>query len=767
MYFNCDRWGEDKNKTVKEDKMKRKNQYLTGLLLLGALLLAVPTVDAAGVKEEYIKTGYGNKVKKQEEELTRLYEKGITNRKEQIEARKRKVKELHLEEFADQDFFLSKEYSGKFTIDELEQKGMTILVRCMTEDQIARWEQYVKAKIQPMRIERGKDLISWTNSAGITTRTYAFEVDGNVAFCGDHGKTAPTTGSSHSAYIPVTDEKIQKVLYYGYQGPEDQMTKAGYSKSKSYVIMAMMISNFRRGKAPGANGSIFWDQIKDLPAPPKDAGTAYYVETNEEHLQDLFFYKRAEKGKLKLQKKSTDPKITKMNENYSLQGAQYGVYEDPDAAGKEIAVLTTNEDGESQEIFLEQGTYFIREKKAAKGFRIDETIYPVEVQEEKETTFVCEEFPKMQKIRFILTKIDAETKENKPQGMAGLKDARFIVRYYKRLWDGNPATVGVKPDCTWIFKTDEKGQCKYEESYRVSGDPLFLDKDQIPALPYGTISIEEEKAPEGYLKNYGLYMKQIREDEEQSSLFLKNGISVPESVMKLQFLKRADDKKTVLEGAVFEYCRPDGQTEEIRTDQNGSFVLKGLLYGTHQLQEKTPPDGYEKNENVISFTINEENQVTFESTMDPKFGETDLKVDKDGNIFIEMEDKRMSYNLQILKSDGKGKVLQNAEFTLYEDQKCSRSIQKSVTNEKGQAFFYGLQLKKTYYLKETNAPDGYRADKKVQIIKAEEMPENKEMTLDITNEPMQKLPDTGSYSMLFIIFAGYMVCLWLFIRKNR
>ena len=192
-----------------------------------------------------------------------------------------------MEEFADERYFLSKKYYSRLTIDELEQKGLILLVDCMTDQEIALWKNYVTAKISSMRIEKEKDRIAWANSAGITTRTYAFDVDGNVAFCGDHGKTAPATGTEHFAYILVVDEKIQKVLYYGYQGPEDQMTKAGYSESKSYVIMAILISNFRRGKAPGANRAVFWNQIKDLSAPPKEIGTPFRI-----YFSILFPFKR-------------------------------------------------------------------------------------------------------------------------------------------------------------------------------------------------------------------------------------------------------------------------------------------------------------------------------------------------------------------------------------------------------------------------------------------------------------------------------------------
>ena len=770
MYFHYDRWEKDKDEIEKkEDHMKHHNRSIAVVLLLGMLFCIFQNANAAAPKEsktEYVATGHGNKVTRKEAEITSLYEKGITDKEEQIEARMQKVKEEGLEEFADERYFLSKEYYSRFTIDELEQKGLTLLVDCMTDQEIALWENYVKAKITPMRIERGKDLIAWTNSAGITTRTYAFEVDGNVAFCGDHGKTAPATGSGHSAYIPVVDEKIQKVLYYGYQGPEDQMTKSGYSKSKSYVIMAMLISNFRRGKAPGTNGAIFWNQIKNLPAPPKETGTAYYVETNDNRLQDLFFYDRIEKGRLKIQKGSADPSATEHNQNYCLEGAKYGVYEDPDAVTEELAVLTTKKDGWSQEVSLEEGTYFIKEKQAPKGFEIDETIHTVEIKKEETTTLFCKDIPKMQNIKVFLTKKDAQTGENKPQGMGTLKDAGFIVRYYKGLWDSDPKADGINPDRVWKFKTDAFGQCRYEEEYLTSGDPLFFDKDKISSLPYGTITIEEEKAPEGYLRNDTLYLRQIKEEEEENSIFLKEGIIIPQSVFQLHLLKRAEDRKTMLKGAVFEYISPDGKKEEIVTDEKGSFDLIGLCYGTHQLREKTPPKGYELNENVISFTVDEENQVTLESSLDPKYGKTEFQVEDDGNLLVKMEDKYMSYNLCILKSNGKGKVLQDAEFTMYEDPECKKAVEKSITNEQGKAYFYDLSLKKTYYIKETKAPSGYEKIDKIYKICEEKMPDKKEKVLEVVNEPGELLPDTGSYSMLFIICIGIAMILWVAVRKK-
>ena len=57
-----------------------------------------------------------------------------------------------------------------------------------------------------------------------------------------------------------------------------------------------------------------------------------------------------------------------------MEGAAYGVYSDRGAT-RENAVFTTDKNGESNTLELEEGMYYVKEKKAPKGYKLDERIY--------------------------------------------------------------------------------------------------------------------------------------------------------------------------------------------------------------------------------------------------------------------------------------------------------------------------------------------------------------------------------------------------------
>lgn len=90
-----------------------------------------------------------------------------------------------------------------------------------------------------------------------------------------------------------------------------------------------------------------------------------------------------------------------------------------------------------------------------------------------------------------------------------MEGAEFTVKYYQTLSGSDPGEAGQSPERTWVFRTDQDGFCEYNTQYLVSGDELYLAPSGVPSLPLGTISIQETKAPEGYLLNSEIYVIKI------------------------------------------------------------------------------------------------------------------------------------------------------------------------------------------------------------------------------------------------------------------
>ncbi|MBQ9825925.1 MAG: VaFE repeat-containing surface-anchored protein [Firmicutes bacterium] len=101
----------------------------------------------------------------------------------------------------------------------------------------------------------------------------------------------------------------------------------------------------------------------------------------------------------------------------------------------------------------------------------------------------------MDPVGILLKKADAETGQNVPQGSASLEGAEYTIKYYEA------ETASGTPDRTWVFKTNANGFVRFEERSKVSGDELFYTDSGLPSIPEGTITIQETKAPVGYVIN--------------------------------------------------------------------------------------------------------------------------------------------------------------------------------------------------------------------------------------------------------------------------
>ena len=502
-------------------------------------------------------------------------------------------------------------------------------------------------------------------------------------------------------------------------------------------------------------------------------------------------------GKIKLEKTSAKPDVTDGNNNYSLAGAEYSVYRNS-ACTDFVDKVITDDKGKGFLDNLPLGTYYVKETKASLGYTLDKTVYTVEITNGDtaviEKTVNSKETPLLDPTAILLKKVDSETGNGTPQGSASLADAQFRVKYYSEMMDTDPATSGHTAKKTWILKTDSKGFLALDDEHKVSGDSFYMASDgKTPALPYGTLTFEEIKAPNGYLINPTIIVCKI--DKTQSRGIVYQEPIQKENVLKMDIEKIQAGTSKPIKGVVFEHTKPDGSKETLTTDESGQLSFKGLQWGNHTVKEISAPDGYSLNTNKITFTVGTDNKITITSkgTETDTNGNIKITVTKDGNISAVVEDKPAPYDLLIHKVNEKDKVLEGAEFTLYSDAECKQEIAKAVSKSDGTLRFDDLIVGKTYYLKETKAPEGYRIPVNpdgsdiVYTIKAESVPvdnlfkviingkeydssstgafkitgtkADRVVDMTITNHTTKKLPETGSYWMIpiLIIGAGLMI----------
>ena len=291
-----------------------------------------------------------------------------------------------------------------------------------------------------------------------------------------------------------------------------------------------------------------------------------------------------------------------------------------------------------------------------------------------------------------------------------MEGAEFTVKYYQTISDSDPGQAGQSPERTWVFRTDKDGFCEYNTQYLVSGGELYLAPSGVPSLPLGTITIQETKAPEGYLLNSEIYVVKITSNNDGSEfVYTYNQPKIPETLLTLDIVKVLRGKDTPISGVVFLHTDSKGNQEEVTTDDKGQAVLKGLTRGTHTIQEKSVPDGYTKNPGVLKFSVDENNKITLlENTATDKTGTMKFTVREDGTAQLSVEDVLAPYELIVHKVNDHAKVLEGAEFTLYKDEECKQELQKATSGKDGILRFQDLEVETKYYLKETKAPEGYR-----------------------------------------------------------
>lgn len=526
-------------------------------------------------------------------------------------------------------------------------------------------------------------------------------------------------------------------------------------------------------------------------------------------------FKVQSKGKLSIMKKSANPDITDNNPCYSLKGAEYGVYKteaDAKADKNKVNTLIIGKYDNSEkyknwsnEIELEAGTYYVKETKAPKGYALNPNAVKVVIEAGKNTwlgeaSSGFEDYPQSDPVSVVLGKVDKETNKNKPQGSASLANAEFTVKYYKGLYDSDPAKSGQVPARSWVLKTDKDGYADLSKDYKVSGDDFYYNGNSDPTLPVGTITIQETKAPTGYFINNEVFVRKITSTGTAPNIHTYNQPEVLEKVIKFDIKKVQAGTSTPVAGAVFLHTLPDGSTKELTTNGSGEITITGLASGTHKIKEIKSPDGYQLNPNEVVFNVaSGTGKITFTSGTNSLIAQG---TKDSGDGYATFGDRVNPFNLKITKTNEHGKVLKGAEFRLYSDADCKNVVDTQTSDDKGLLTFKNLDVEKTYYFQETKAPQGYRipVDKNGKAyvhsvyvkatpqtntfeftvdgikydtsktsgnVRLEGTKKDRVVAVDITNKTTQLLPETGSNGTILLIGLGVAVIAFALYKSKK
>lgn len=116
--------------------------------------------------------------------------------------------------------------------------------------------------------------------------------------------------------------------------------------------------------------------------------------------------------------------------------------------------------------------------------------------------------------------------------------------------------------------------------------------------------------------------------------------------------------------------------------------------------------------------------------------------------------------------DAGSQTLPEAEFTLYEDAACKKTVGSQVTDKNGQCTFQNLTYGHTYYLKETRAPEGYKLPDPVPVYLIDTNTKEQSIQYTVSNKIGMLLPETGSAKQIYLLVIGIGMMIYGIKRKE-
>lgn len=286
--------------------------------------------------------------------------------------------------------------------------------------------------------------------------------------------------------------------------------------------------------------------------------------------------------------------------------------------------------------------------------------------------------------KVTITKIDADTEEP-------LAGAIFVVK------DSNGTTVA-----TWTSTTSSH---------------------VIKNLPNGTYTLQETKAPSGYVLNDKVVEFTISDTNRNISIRFRN----KELERNATIIKIDSVTKEPVAGATLVVKDSEGKVIEEFVTTTEPHKLTDLEDGTYTVEETKAPAGYEKTDEIYEFTVDKDHR----------------------DVTVTIENTPIEKLVNILKVDAAtGNPLAGATLVVKDSE--GNVIEEFVTTEEPHTIT-GLKDGE-YTVEETKAPEGYK--KSDEIYKFTISDETPTALVIFENNEIVEVPFTGSNKSLISTLFG-------------
>lgn len=476
-----------------------------------------------------------------------------------------------------------------------------------------------------------------------------------------------------------------------------------------------------------------------------------------------------------IKKVSEVENLIPFSDTHLVTGAEYTLYKDeqgndPVTRNGQPVVAIIGADGIGQFRDLEPNIYYVKETKVPRVrgrsiYRLDEKAYRVdlrnlqnarETQEQNATDGVTKEYYFGEGVGIVksneavdpqegylkIRKVDSDTNTNVAQGQGTLEGAVFEIQIFEPKTLGNANIKGA----TALYKTNAAGEIDIRDRSRyISSDnealmkvlfDNYASKGYWPPYDYRVTEIE---APNGYklpadvnrTKDFSIIEQNtqyfegtyedlpFQEDDLELHLFKRQRVDNT-TLFGLSPMQPAED--LAIAGSTFTITNKTTgyKYENVQSDQNGRILLHGIADGNYELREVNAGPKYSLNNQVITFTVAKvdgSHKMTVSSTSahNDQNAPYTIQTAENGDIHITYDNTPKEFEIDLVKSNEKGKRLKGAKFKLtrIKDDGTAEVLGEVKTDDNGNIDFdaslgHKFVIGDLYEIEEVEAPVGYK-----------------------------------------------------------
>lgn len=254
------------------------------------------------------------------------------------------------------------------------------------------------------------------------------------------------------------------------------------------------------------------------------------------------------------------------------------------------------------------------------------------------------------------------------------------------------------------------------------------------------------------------------------------------------WLNKIDENKKPLKGATFELSGGDLEEPRVATsnaDGEVIFLAGPMFKGqTYELRETKAPEGYDKIDTVYKVEMSEDGRSAF--LIDGNVEKHELKVEfieeaskhnkVSGDVELGIVNARSKTELEVIKQDqDTKKPIKDVSFKVFKEGEEISNATEYTTDKDGKFTVSELNVKETYYIRETKAPNDYiLLDQDIKLSFDENQDkwlvtekesgkelkdvswnkDKNQLSIIIYNEQKKMLPQTGGIGRLVPLLLG-------------